>query len=196
MRSGSVNGGGERDRRQVALLHNDGKLEFVEARLSLATLQIVEILLTRSIDPLLLIHRPGQTTPFEPDPAVERSLELGVSFDTQRTIGFLPALKDLNNDGRLDLIAPSDGKQLEVHLGAPGPAFAPSAIHQSFDTTGVIRFGDLDRNGLLDFVLFDPRSPGTPIRIGVNSGSLPGTRAPAELRATPGAKPAAGVPAP
>jgi len=163
-------------------LDGDAKLDFVEVRLSLQTLELVEILLTRSIDPELRVYRTGTSTPFEPTPAIKRSLDLGVSFETQRTVGFLPALKDLNSDGRLDLIAPSDGSLLEVHLGAPGPALDPRAIRQTFDTTGVIRFGDLDRNGLLDFVLHDPRRPGTPIRIGVNRGALPGTRVPPELR--------------
>jgi hypothetical protein len=174
----------------------DARLEFIEVRLSLQTLELVEILLTRSIDPQLLIRRPAQGSPFDPEPAIDRTLELGVSFETQRTVGFLPAFKDMNADGRLDLIAPSDGKQLEIHLGAPGPALAPKAIRQSFDTTGVIRFGELDRDGLLDFVLHDPRRPGTPIRIGVNRGTLPGTRTTPELRATePARKPAAEEPA-
>jgi len=174
----------------------DAKLEFVEVRLSLQTLELVEILLTRSIDPQLRVYRPAQGSPFEAEPAFERALDLAVSFETQRTIGFLPALKDLNNDGRLDLIAPSDGNQLEIHLGTPGPALDSRAIRQSFDTTGVIRFGDLDHNALLDFVLHDPRRPGTPIRIGVNRGELPGTRMPPELRPSESAKPAAGEPAP
>jgi hypothetical protein len=60
----------------------------------------------------------------------------------------------------------------------------------------VIRFGDLDRNGLLDFVLHDPRRPGTPIRIGSNRGVLPGTRTLPELRAQERAKPATRAPAP
>ena len=170
----------------------DAKLEFIEVRLSLQTLDLVKILLTRSINPQLRVYRPAQTSPFEAKPAVERPLDLAVSFETQRTIGFLPALKDLNNDGRLDLIAPSDGNQLEIHLGTPGPALDSRAIRQPFDTTGAIRFGDLDRNGLLDFVLHDPRRPGTPIRIGVNRGELPGTRVPPELRPSESAKPAAG----
>ena len=174
----------------------DAKLEFIDVRLSLRTLELVEILLTRSIDPQLRIYRPAQATPFEAKPAIERTLDLGVSFETQRTIGFLPALQDLNSDGRLDLIAPSDGNLLEIHLGAPGPALDSRAIRQAFDTTGVIRFGDLDHNGLLDFVLHDPRRPGTPIRVGVNRGELPGTRMPPELRAREGAKPAAGKSAP
>jgi hypothetical protein len=160
----------------------DARLEFAEVRLSLQTLELVEILLTRTIDPELRVYRAAQATPFDAKPAIARTLDLGVSFETQRTVGFLPALKDLNSDGRLDLIAPSDGKLLEIHLGAPGPAFDPRAIRQSFDTTGVIRFGDLDRNGLLDFVLHDPRRPGTPIRVGVNNGALPGTRLTPELR--------------
>jgi len=163
-------------------LDGDAKLDFVEVRLSLQTLELVEILLTRSIDPELRVYRPAPAAPFEAKPAISRTLDLGVSFETQRTVGFLPTLKDLNSDGRLDLLAPTDGNLLEIHLGAPGPALDPRAIRQTFDTTGVIRFGDLDRNGLLDFVLHDPRRPGTPIRVGVNRGALPGTRTPPELR--------------
>jgi len=167
----------------------DGKLDFLEVRLSSRLLDLVEILLTRSIDPELRVYRAGQGVPFDPQPAVARSLDLGVSFETQRTVGFLPALQDLNGDGRVDLIAPYDGSLVEIHLGAAGPAFEPRAIRQAFDTTGVIRFGDLDRDGLLDFVLHDPRRPATPIRVGVNRGVLPGTRRPAELLPSPGSKP-------
>lgn len=162
-------------------LDGDGQLEFIEVRLSSRLLDLVEMLLTRSIDPELRVYRSAQESPFDPKPALTRSLDLGVSFETQRTVGFLPALQDLNGDGRLDLIAPYDGSLLEIHLGAPGPALEPRAIRQAFDTTGVIRFGDLDRDGLLDFVVHDPRRPATPIRVGVNRGALPGTRKPAEL---------------
>jgi len=163
-------------------LDGDTQLDFIEVRLSLRTLELVEILLTRSIDPELRVYRTAQNAPFEAKPAIARSLDLGVSFETQRTVGFLPALRDLNSDGRLDLIAPFAADLLEIHLGASGPTLASRAIRQSFDTTGVIRFGDLDRNGLLDFVLHDPRRPGTLIRVGVNRGALPGTRTPPELR--------------
>jgi len=163
-------------------LDGDAKLDFVEVRLSLQTLQLIELLLTRSIDPELRVYRAAPGARFEAKPAITRTLDLGVSFETQRTVGFLPALRDLNSDGRLDLIEPSDGSLLEIHLGAPGPAFEPRAIRQPFDTTGVLRFGDLERNGLLDLVLHDPRRPGTPIRVGVNLGVLPGTRTPPELR--------------
>ena len=128
------------------------------------------------------MYRPAQEPPFDPKPVFARNLDLGVSFETQRTVGFLPALQDLNSDGRIDLIAPYDGSLLEIHLGAAGPSLEPRAIRQPFDTTGVIRFGHLDRDGLLDFVVHDPRRPATPIRVGVNRGLLPGTRKPAELR--------------
>lgn len=170
-------------------LDGDGQLDFIEVRLSFRILDLVEILLTRSIDPELRVYRSAQEIPFDPKPAFTRSLDLGMSFETQRSVGFLPALQDLNADGRLDLIAPSGGSLLEIHLGAPGPALEPRAIRQPFDTTGVIRFGDLDRDGLLDFVVHDPRRPATPIRVGVNRGVLPGTRRPAELQPSPGSKP-------
>ena len=148
-------------------------------------LDMVQILLTRSIDPELRIYRAGRDSPFDPKPAYLRVLDLDVSFETQRTVGFVPAFQDLNGDGRQDLIAPYDAALLEIHLGMAGPGFEAQAIRQPFDTTGVIRFGDLDRDGLTDFVLHDPRRASTPIRVGVNRGVLPGTRRAPELRPGP-----------
>jgi hypothetical protein len=50
------------------------------------------------------------------------------------------------------------------------------------DTRGSIRFGDIDGDGLVDFLLFDRTRPDAPLRIAVNRGSLPGTRRPTTIR--------------
>ena len=54
---------------------------------------------------------------------------------------------------------------------------------QDFDSSGRIRFGDFDGDGLADFLLYDHRRPDTPLRLGVNRGVLPGTPARARLSA-------------
>ena len=40
---------------------------------------------------------------------------------------------------------------------------------------GRVRFGDLNRDGLDDFVLYSPRRPGAPMQLGRNVGLLPGS---------------------
>jgi hypothetical protein len=162
-------------------LDADGRPEIVEARLPLGILDFVKVLLTRSVDAELRIYRAGTDTPFQAEPAFKRVLEVDISFETQRSVGFLPAFEDLNGDGRPDLILPPSAEQLEVYLGAPGPSLGARPVRQSADTRGVIRFGDLDRDRLLDFVLHDPRRPGTAIRVAVNRGVLPGTRTTPQL---------------
>ncbi|MFP8877603.1 MAG: hypothetical protein VCB99_11990, partial [Myxococcota bacterium] len=43
---------------------------------------------------------------------------------------------------------------------------------QPLDTLGRIRFGELQGDDLADFVIYDPRRPRSPIRIGWNLGTL------------------------
>ena len=98
------------------------------------------------------------------------------SFETFRSRGFVPTLgADVNGDGIRDLIGSGDGDELDFRLGDNDDGYSNRAATQELDTGGRIRFGQLDRDGLTDFVLYDPRRPGTPIRVGVNRGILPGT---------------------
>jgi hypothetical protein len=164
-------------------LDSDGRLELVEVLVRLSTLDLIEMLLTRAIDVELRIYRRAEALPFDPRPLLTRSLGLPISFETQRNVGFLPVLHDLNGDGFLDRFSPHGAEEIEVVLGAPGPGFRDAAIRQPFDATGAIRFGDLDGDGLSDFVLHDPRRPGTPIRVGLNRGRLPDSHARTTLEA-------------
>jgi hypothetical protein len=62
-----------------------------------------------------------------------------------------------------------------VNLGDAKSGWGKRHGRQSLDTGGRIRFGDLDADGLTDFVLYDSRRPGTPLQVGTNRGVLPGT---------------------
>ena len=42
-------------------------------------------------------------------------------------------------------------------------------------TSGRLRGGDWNGDGLADLVLYDPRMPGAPLSIATNRGLLPGT---------------------
>ncbi len=155
----------------------------------------MEVLLTRAIDAEFAIHRHGGDAPFDPRPWQTRKLDVGMSFETFRPLGFIPTLEaDLNGDGHRDFVGSGDGDELEVHLGSPKEGFRKRHASQPLDTAGRIRFGDLEGDGLSDFVIYDPRRQGAPIRIGANRGVLPGTKPPrpvlrpAPTASTPGTR--------
>jgi hypothetical protein len=161
---------------EVRDLDGDGRAELAQVRIPTGVLELVEVLLTRAIDAEISIRRPGGVTPFEAEPWQTWKLGVGISFETFRSRGFVPALEvDLNGDGFIDLLGSGDGEQLEIRLGDRKRGYRNRSATQDLDTGGRIRFGDADGNTLPDFVLYDSRRPGTPIRVGRNRGELEGS---------------------
>jgi hypothetical protein len=158
-------------------LDGDGRVELIEARIPLSILEIVEVLLTRAIDVEVSVYRPnadGARGIFAAKPWLHSKLDVGFSFDTFEPRGFIPALEaDLNRDGHLDRLDSGDGKALEVYLGGGDAPYRERVARQELDTSGALRFGDLDGDGLTDFLLYDRTRPDAPIRIGRNRGVLP-----------------------
>ncbi len=159
---------------QLADLDGDGRVELIEARIPLSILEIVEVLLTRAIDVEVSVYGPDSEGVFAAKPWLRSKLDVGVSFDTFEPRGFVPLLEaDLNRDGHLDRLGSGDGELLEVYLGGGDAPYRERVAHQELDTSGALRFGDLDGDGLTDFLLYDRTRPDTPIRIGRNRGILP-----------------------
>jgi len=164
-------------------LDGDGRVELVSLRIPLGVLELVEMLLTRSVDVHVAVRRAGRATPFAAAPSFERKLSVPFSMETFRPRGFVGNVaSDWNDDGLRDLILSGDGRALEIYPGAPDRPFAARAARQALDTDGRLVAADLDGDGLQDFVIFDPRRAGAPIRLGFNLGTLPGTPARGELR--------------
>lgn len=164
----------------------DGRLELLTARIPTGVLEVAELLVTRAIDAEVKIYRRGEGANFEAEPWQSRKLDIGWSFESFTTRGFVPTLEpDLNGDGVRDLLGSGDGERLEVSLGDAEDGHSEMHASQEVVTDGRIRFGDLDADGLADFVLYDPRRPGQPIRIGTNRGVLPNSVRPTTL-AEPG----------
>jgi hypothetical protein len=114
---------------------------------------------------------------FEVEPSVRRKFALPMNFETFRPSGFVPSLDvDLNGDGYTDLVASANGDAVEVYLGGPKYRFQSANARQEADTGGSARFGDLDGDGLLDFVIYDARRTDASIRLVRNRGLLPGSR--------------------
>jgi hypothetical protein len=162
---------------EILDLDGDGRDELVMAKVPTGVLQLVELLLTRSLDAEVSVHRPsgGEGAPFEAKPWQRWKTSVAFDFDTLRSKGFIPTLiADMNGDGLRDLVSPGEGVRLEVRLGDRSQGFQSRAVEQPCDTGGRIRFGDLEGDKRADFVLYDPRRPGSPIRVGRNRGSWPG----------------------
>ncbi len=138
--------------------------------------EIVELLLTREIDPQVSLHYLQPDGHFKPKPSAKRKISTGVSFETFRPDGFNPPIGiDVNSDGYMDLVTSADGKGVEIFLGGSDRPFRKRTAIQKLPSAGIINFADFNGDGLPDFVLFDPQRIDTPVRIGVNRGELPGT---------------------
>jgi hypothetical protein len=158
-------------------LDGDGRTELLRMKLHFSVLEVVEFFLTREIDIQVSIHRYHTAGGFDEKPWVKTQVELPVSFDTFRLEGFVPtAHVDLNADGFPDFVSSGGGDAIEISLGGAEKRFAERSYRQKVSTAGVIRFGDLDGDGLQDFVIFDPHHFHVPVRVGRNRGRLPGTR--------------------
>jgi len=157
-------------------LGQDGRLELVRIELKFSLLEIVELLLTKEIDPQVSVHRLQADGHFSAEPTAKKKISTGVSFDTFRPTGFNPPIGiDVNSDGFMDVITSADGKGIEIFLGGADNNFRKRTAVQKLPSAGVINFADLNNDGLPDFVLFDPQRFDTPVRIGVNRGELPGS---------------------
>jgi hypothetical protein len=157
-------------------LDGDGRPEWLRVFMPIGLLQVAQIFVQRSIDVRAEIRRGTATGRFEEKPWIDRPFSIPFDFETFRPRGFIPTIaRDWNGDGHLDLLGSADGTAIEVCLGGGEKPFAKCEPRQPLDTGGRIRFGDLDGNGLPDFVLYDTRRPDVPVRVGVNRGVLPGT---------------------
>jgi hypothetical protein len=156
-------------------LDGDARPELVRFRVSLSVLELVELLVTRSADVDLIVHRPDGDGALGAEPFARRRISIPWSFETFRPLGFIPTLAaDLNGDGHRDLLASGGGESIEVWLGGPQFRFERRTARQSCDSGGLARLGDLDGDGSTDVVLFDPARGDVPVRIARNRVILPG----------------------
>ncbi len=155
-------------------IDGDNAHELVRIQFKFSVLEIVEILLTRKVDSVVEVHRLQPDGRFETEPSSRRKFKTGISFDTFRPKGFMPqAGIDINADGFMDVVTSADGKGIEVYLGAEDEPFKRITARQDMSTSGRIIFSDINDNGLLDFVIYNPQSFDAPLQIGRNRGVLP-----------------------
>lgn len=152
----------------------DDALELVRIQLKFSVLEVVELLLTREIDAQISIHRLQDDGHYSKKPWSRKKVSTGISFETFRPKGFMPAGKlDLNADGYMDFITSANGKGIEVYLGGSDGPFTKRSALQKLSTTGAIKFADFDNDGFADFVLHNPQEFDVPVKIGRNLGRLP-----------------------
>jgi hypothetical protein len=152
---------------------NDAVLELVRVQLKFSVWEIIQLLLTQRFDTQIHVHRLTPEGVFATEPWASKKVSTGLSFDTFRPKGFLPRTSlDINSDGLLDLVTSGKGDALEIYLGDADKLYGRRTAKQAMPTDGRIRFTDLNRDGLPDFVLFNPQKMDEPVRVGLNLGSL------------------------
>ena len=157
-------------------IDRDEQLELVRIQLKFTLLELVELLLQRKVDAVVAVHDVDAEGQFTEDPWSRKKISTGFDFSTFRPKGFMPRGEiDLNADGLMDFITPANGNGIEIFLGGKRGPFRKRDAKQEFNSSGDIRFTDIDANGLPDFVLFDTQTAGTPILIGINKGTLGGS---------------------
>jgi len=161
---------------QLVDIDQDGRPELLHVSLPFSVLELVEALVTRSVDAQITVYKPNAETAFAKEPWFERKLEIAISFDTGRPKGFIPTgAFDMNGDGFEDLLTPGDGDQVEVWLVTAAGLDSDLSGRQDIPANGRVRGGDWNGDGLEDLVLYDPRQPRTSVVIATNRGLLPGT---------------------
>ncbi|MFK7886315.1 MAG: FG-GAP repeat domain-containing protein [Gammaproteobacteria bacterium] len=154
-------------------INGDGLPELVRIKLKFSVLEVVEIMLTRNVDALVQTHYLGADGRFSKRPASRKKISTGISFDTFRPRGFMPrGLADFNADGRMDFISSGNGKAFEVFLENGSGPFARRTVVQKMPTAGKLRYGDFDRDGRTDWVLFDAQAEEGRITVGRSTSAL------------------------
>jgi hypothetical protein len=150
----------------------DGRPELLRVTVEFSVVELVEALVTRSIDIESSLYRRADGV-FEKTPWAERDLNLPIDFETLRARGFLPSWSiDVNADGHLDLIDSGGGESVDVYLGGPERRYANRDGRQKVDTRAELRSGDVDADRFTDLVIFDPYRSGLPVRLLRNRGTL------------------------
>ena len=158
---------------QLQDLDGDGRGELLAVRMPIGILEIIEFFVTRSLDAEVLIYRAPLSGGFSQRPSFKRNLSLAFNFETMRPRGFIPTFQaDVNGDGHRDFLDSGGGDAVKIALGGEGWEYKKRAAQMKLDSDGRIRFGDVDTDGLADFLIYDPQRPESPIRIGINRGTL------------------------
>lgn len=168
-------------------LDGDGWLEGVETSMDFGLLQAVRMLLTRSGKATLKILTLNHNEPYRLTSAWKQDLRFKIDFAEGRIEGLYPILStDWNADGRNDILLLDSDGELSVRLGKPaaaGPAFGSTVARQPISVrAGQSAEADLDGDGLMDLVLYDPQVSEGALWLYYNRGALPGTPERPEIR--------------
>ncbi|MEE3326904.1 MAG: VCBS repeat-containing protein [Myxococcota bacterium] len=157
-------------------LDMNGQMELVRLELDFSLLELIEILLSREFDVELSVFNASGQMGFQKKPTKRKKLEIPFSTSTFRLKGFFPNVRaDLNADGFPDFLTSGGGEEFVFYPGGPDGPNGKRGVSQDMFTDGMIRFGDWNGDGLVDFLVFDPQRYDGSVHLSKNLGRLPGT---------------------
>jgi hypothetical protein len=160
-------------------IDRDGRMELLEGHVAFGVLQAVRMLTLGRVEARLRVLALPQTggAPVETWAA---DVSFPFDFATSRILGLLPYVEaDWNGDGLLDLCWGDGSGELRFRLGEAregGAGFGRVAAAVKLPISGDLVSADLNGDGLADFVALDPLDLEGRVRIGINRGTLPGTK--------------------
>lgn len=171
---------------QLVDLDGDGRVELLEGYLPFGIVQAVRMLTLGRLEARLrVLALPGEAGA-APVETWRAEVSFPFDFETSRVLGVMPYTEaDWNGDGVRDLCWGDGSGKLRFRLGEPrrgGPGYGPVAATVALPLSGDLVAADLDGDGLPDFVAHDPLDREGRVQVGMNRGTLPGTRP--GLRAT------------
>jgi hypothetical protein len=138
-------------------LDGDGRLDLVTITLDFSFLQIVRVMVTKSVSIGVDFHvwAQGEDGRFREVPGLDLSEKLKLNLDNLELGRLAQFTGDFDGDGRTDFIHLGRGKKVTIHRGQPGCRYASNAdltveLAEELQNVGLAHVSDLDGDGRAD----------------------------------------------
>lgn len=158
-------------------LDGDGRLDLVTITLDFSVLQVVRVMVTKTVSIGVDFHvrAQGADGKFREVEGLDLSEKLKLDLNNLQLGRFAQFGGDFDGDGRTDFVHLGRGRKVTIHRGQPGCRYATSPdltveLAEEPQNIGLVRVSDLDGDGRADLSLIRPLSSPeegvtTPVRL-------------------------------